>query len=384
MTPRRRIARCLAVALLLVPAQLRRSEADQPWRCPPGEAACIPNPKAYGFYPTRWRKWPSPPGTEEDKPSKPATAKESTKPEDTEELPPKQTESGTTGDESPDLMPSEPSRPGVKPELPPEPKGDLPQPPDLESLLPPSGNDEPRTAPPPPPRTPPTTKPPKDEPKEIPSDEDPFRDDPLPGDEMGAKHHRHAPLAARGNGPMQWRPDPRRQPVSATKAAKLTAVAPSRAELSAHAQALTGSEAAPPPPPPADTRLSGSNAAAKSPIVLADATGARPIIVRPVSLAPNTPNQVAVTRSNPLRPVGSDAVLPSPMGEKEEVVPAGNWSPETAAPAEVVPASAVVPDSAAPPSAAAAPAAVAAPATSPAAPPGAGLNWRPNPLRGGR
>ena len=385
MTQVRRIICYVAIACLALPVNVRAGgPGDAPWTCPKGEeSACIPNPKSYGFYPTRWRKWPSAkPNGEEVGPGKPAKPEKGAAPAETEEMPGLDNRiNPTPEEETPDLMPSDPNRPGSKSTLPPELKSDLPQPPDLESLLPPSGADEPQTTPTPQfnptppatPRTPPGVKPPKDEPKEIPSDEDPFKDDPLMPGETGATGRRAAPVAASVPGQMRWRPDPRVKPASAVAEAKpvtvpaelkpvttpveLKSIPPQDAikrpvaEVEPRPAAAPAPVALPNPVVPA--------AAPKPPIVLADAAGAREPVSRPGALVANTPGKVVLSRANPLRSATSGMVLPAPMAEAEEVIPVADWTAEPAAPAE-------------------APASVSSPAS------GSSPVWRANPLRGGR
>ena len=160
--------------------------ADARWRCPYSQdGTCIPNPRSYGYYPTRWRKWPAGKGPETVPTPKPVAAETEEPEKETEELPAgddqaTEKEPGAT-DMQPDeseaipkeTMPSDTDQSPTQPELPSELKSDLPQPPDLENLLPDEGPDE---AP-----APPTKRPPK----EIPTDDDPFKDDPLPSENMG-------------------------------------------------------------------------------------------------------------------------------------------------------------------------------------------------------
>ena len=394
-----RIAFLLALVAMFAPADLRGDETgDAPWHCPKAEdGACIPNPRSFGFYPTRWRKWPSAkPNAEDIGTPKPAKAETEGPKTPTEELPTMETQSKSGMDvESPDLMPSDPNRPGTRPELPPELKSDLPQPPDLESLLPESGPDEapsppPSTRPPQEPKTAPRDEPkaaPKAEPKVIPSDEDPFKDDPLPGDDMGGASRQPAAPASNSTGQMHWRPDPKLKPTAPIAKSEIippiakseiippvakSEIAPPVAK-SEVILPVAKSEIAPPVakseviPPVAKGEIAPPVAKsevlppiAKSQIVLADAQGAREPKPRPIAVSATSPAKVALSPSNPLRSATSGMILPCPIAEDDEVVPAAAWSPEgAAAQAET------------------------AAATSPVAP-GSGSVWRANPLRAGR
>jgi hypothetical protein len=162
------------------------------------------------------------------------------------------------------------------------------------------------------------------EPKSIPVNEDPFKDDPLPGDDMGSAGP-PAPPAPTTTGKMRWRPDPRLQ-------------------------------------------QAGRGAEPKNPIILADAQNLRGPSVRPVAITAASVKETS-SRTNPLRSATSGLVLPGPMAEPDEVIPATNWSPESES-TQVQPTAAV-----ATPEMAAAPAAAAQ---------GESTVRRVNPLRGGR
>jgi hypothetical protein len=427
----RKIVCLIACIQLAANVELRGNDSiDGHWRCPPtDDGACIPNPKSYGYYPTRWRKWPgSNPGAEvKETPKAAESATSTTKqapPTGTEELPPGENPPPSgMGDELPDLMPSEPSR-STKPELAPEVQGDLPQPPDLESLLPEEGPDE-VPSPPPTKSQPPKTAPPKTAPpktptpaarpeSKIPKDEDPFGDDLLPSEDMGGAAHSHAPAASNVTVKTPAPPKPKTNPVRPTppkdvaipspiKPAIVAPVAP--IEPPATNKTLSppelktipenedpfrddplvpdgdqGASVGPPVPPPAatagkmhwrpDPRLKQPVRVAekKNPIVLADAQNVRQPSARPVAFTA-TSGKAAPSHTNPLRSATSGMVLPGPMAEPDEVVPAAAWSPEGAA-IQAQPAIAEAP-------------AASAPASN-AVDPGASTVRRINPLRASR
>jgi hypothetical protein len=327
------------------------------------------------------------------------------------------------------MMPSDPSRQPSKPELPPELKNDLPQPPDLESLLPEEGPDEmpsppppksqtpksqpPKSQPPkstPPEKTPPPIKPAPPEATTIPDDDDPFKDDLLPSEGMGGAKHTPKPPAAINNVKTQSRPaaktipaneDPFREeplpPAGSSSPGKKHSepkAIPS-AEDPFKDDPLPGGDpgdsAGPPVPPPAaiggkmhwrpDPRLQqpGVASANKNPIVLADAQNIRQPSARPQAITATSP-KVAPSRSNPLRSATSGMVLPGPMAEPDEVVPAADWTPE-AAPNQAQPAATQAPTTTGQTQPVAA---WSAPESSSESAPDISTVRRVNPLRGGR
>jgi len=304
----RRIVSLLVVVQFATAVTARAADEAQLWRCPYTQGGgCVPNPKTYGYYKTRWRKWPS--EATEPTPAEPVPAPKPAQPESTppatpdaqggagsEDLPPKQQrppfqpnanpaeqQPNTTG-QQPDAMQSTPADTESEPGLPPELKSDLPQPPDLEKLLPDDGSDD---GPP---------QPPAREPNTIPEEDDPFKDDPLPSDpssgKSGAMRRQSRPTSETG---VRWRPDPRLKLVARSANSK------SQVQL-ADAQTAPKSNSAP-------------NTA-----------------VKPARQAANA--MPAVSRSNPLRaqPVAAEPegpVLPTPIAD-DEVVPTADWSPEVA------------------------------------------------------
>ncbi len=199
----RRIVGLVACVWLAASAALGDDEGDARWRCPnTQDGACIPNPRSYGYYPTRWRKWPAAKPAQETIPTPKPTQAESSTPEapkENEELPPAETNPAATEtppeQAQPETTPPEsmPEQPQTQPELPSELNNELPQPPDLENLLPEEGPEQP------------PAPPAKREPKTIPSEDDPFKDDPLPSEDKmegafapasGAERHRANALAA--------------------------------------------------------------------------------------------------------------------------------------------------------------------------------------------
>ncbi len=404
MTAGRRTVCLIACLSVAAQTELRGGESTEAmWRCPRTEdGSCIPNPRSFGFYPTRWRKWP---GTKTEgeavatpKPTTTGNVEPNQGPSTgTEELPSNQTEPRTgPGDEPPDMMPSDPTRPPVKPELPPELKSDLPQPPDLESLLPEEGPDEtpPKAAPKAPPRTP--TPPALPEKKPLPPDEDPFKDDdPLGGEMEGAAGPQSRPSKIATS---KTNARPQTNATSADNSAakndpppsgKLTSTAPlysshcrktslpaanrgkdkvpARPEPKAipddedpfkdeilPGEQMEGADLPPTPPAPTttgkvqwrpDPRLQPTQRkpAAKPPIVLADALDTREHSTRPQAITATSPARFPASHSNPLRSAASGVLLPGPVTEPDDVVPTANWSPETAAPQAAPTADAEIP-----------------------------------------
>jgi hypothetical protein len=301
----RRIVSLLVLVQVATSVVARGDDELQRWRCPyTQDGACTPNPKTYGWYKTRWRKWPSDPT--EPTPAEsiptptPAKPESSTKPEtkkdaESEELPTQERrptrepdsnpvdKRPTKAEQAPDALETPPANTESDPGLPPELKSDLPQPRNLEKLLPDDGGDEP-------------PQPPGREPSMIPDDEDPFKDDPLQSEQSGdsSGRSRRQPQSTSQTG-VRWRADPR---------LKLVARAANN----------------------------------KSQVMLADAQSPQNSAPKATSGAANAPQRVKASfsqsRGNPLRAQTETATsaLPSPVAD-EEVVPAADWSPEVARPA---------------------------------------------------
>lgn len=182
-----------------------RLEAHRIKTCTP-DGVCVPNRPEYGYYKTQWRRWPGTEFTEVDKIDKPAKQPES--------LPQPHTATGQdtfpSGDlptdamdddlplpgEDSDTMPAPPRDSGpidTQPALPGDLQRTVPQQPadqDFRKLFP---DDEEDTKPAVP-KSPNTTESEEDSKPEMPTDlDDPFKDEPLPGDPNNESGQRMLP-----------------------------------------------------------------------------------------------------------------------------------------------------------------------------------------------